>query len=224
MNDGRREAGWAVLRLAVLAVVLGAGLLSARAIHSGPLGAAPAAGEDDVSLFSSIVERLARGEGYYDATGSELRARGYPSRSVFNWRTPLLLTVVSRGPTVARAVLIGLGVLLLMATIVEFSSQPPVVVIGAALAQAGAIPITVIPGAIYLHEAWAGALLAISLWLYWRERWIAGALVGLLALFVRELVAPYCVVATLLAIRGRRWREAGIWLAGGAAYFAFYAL
>ena len=203
--------------------MLVAGVVSSRGSSAPPV-AAPASGDDDVSLHRAIVARLAQGEGYYEATGVELRARGYPTRSVFNWRTPLLFTVVSRAPAVARAVLIGLGVLLLVATILEFSPQPPYVVIAAAVAQAGAIPITAVPGAIYLHEVWAGALIAVSVWLYLRKRWLAAAFVGLLALFVRELAAPFCVVAGLLAIQGRRWREAGVWAIGACIYGAFYWL
>jgi hypothetical protein len=46
--------------------------------------------------------------------------------------------------------------------------------------------------------------------------------IGLLALFFRELAAPYCIGALVLAVWHRRWREVAIWAAGFAAYAAFY--
>jgi hypothetical protein len=43
-----------------------------------------------------------------------------------------------------------------------------------------------------------------------------------MALFLRELAAPYCVVCTITAAAHRRWREVGAWLAGGCLYAAYY--
>jgi hypothetical protein len=50
---------------------------------------APSRGASDVDLYHAEVERIARGESYYSAAGAELHERGYPTRSIFNWRTPL---------------------------------------------------------------------------------------------------------------------------------------
>ncbi|MGD0276776.1 MAG: hypothetical protein ABSB79_12125 [Syntrophales bacterium] len=43
-----------------------------------------------LNCYRSIVARIRSGEGYYQATYSELLTRGYPTASIFNWRTPLL--------------------------------------------------------------------------------------------------------------------------------------
>ena len=43
----------------------------------------------DVALYRAEVERVHAGENYYQVAGQELVARGYPTASVFNWRTPL---------------------------------------------------------------------------------------------------------------------------------------
>jgi hypothetical protein len=212
----------AVALLILLVAVLIAGIYSST--RARPLGVAPARGEDDVSLHAAIVQRLTAGQSYYEATGDELRQRGYPTRSIFNWRTPLLFSAVAAAPGVARVVLIALGLLLLVATVTELASESLVVVLGGAVAQAGAIPITLVPGAVVLHEAWTGALVALSVCLYLRRRWIPAAVVGVLALFVRELAAPYCVVAGLLAIRARRWREVGVWGVAAVSYAAYFAV
>jgi len=70
---------------------------------------------------------------------------------------------------------------------------------------------------------WAGVLIGLSVCAYAMDRWGWGFAFGLTALFLRELAAPYCAIALLLAIRQRRWREVGLWIAGLLAYLGFYA-
>ena len=64
--------------LVLLAAVLVASIYSYPRVR--PLGAAPARGEDDVSMYTAIVKRLSAGESYYEVLGAELRQRGYPTR------------------------------------------------------------------------------------------------------------------------------------------------
>lgn len=217
----RPDKRWTAIRVVVLAAVLLGGLAASRNLDAIP---DMPKGERDAVLHAAVVKRITNGEAYYEATGTELRGRGYPTLSVFNWRTPLLFVVIARAPVVARGVLVGLGVLLALATLVYFARQPVVVSIVAALAQVGAVSVTIAPDALYTHEIWTGVLLGLSVWLYARERWIVAALVGVLALFVRELAAPYCVVAGLLAIRGHRWREVGVWASSACLYALYFAI
>ena len=56
---------------------------------------------NDVSLYRAEVERIRRGESYYQAAAAELPARGYPTRSVFNWRTPLPMWLLGKMPSAA---------------------------------------------------------------------------------------------------------------------------
>ncbi len=49
---------------------------------------APDRGPGDVALYRAEIDRIHAGESYYSVAGDELRTRGYPTRSVFNWRTP----------------------------------------------------------------------------------------------------------------------------------------
>ena len=50
----------------------------------------------DVALYRAEVDRIHAGEGYYRVVGEELVARGYPTRSVFNWRTPLPVWLIGK--------------------------------------------------------------------------------------------------------------------------------
>jgi hypothetical protein len=212
----------AKLRLLALAAVLIAGLAASR--EAGvPAGRVSPPGQGDVALHSAVIERLANGESYYDATGTELRGRGYPTLSVFNWRPPLLFVAMAQGLALARVALIGLCVLVLLATIPHLMRQTLPIVAAGVLALVGALAFGVVPRAVVFHEAWTGVLVALSVCLYMRERWNVAALVGVLALFVRELAAPYCVVAGLQAVYGRRWREVGIWTSGACLYAVYFA-
>jgi hypothetical protein len=92
------------------------------------------------------------------------------------------------------------------------------------VAQAGALAVIFNRAARVETEIWTGLLVAISVLTYARREWITAAVLGLGALFIRELAAPYCIVCALLAIRGRRTRELAVWLVGGLGYVLFYAI
>ena len=49
-----------------------------------------------MALYRAEVDRIRNGEGYYQAAAAELTARGYPTRSVFNWRTPLPMWLLGK--------------------------------------------------------------------------------------------------------------------------------
>ena len=73
-------------------------------------------GPGDVALYRAEADRIQAGEGYYQAIGTELCARGYPTRSVFNWRTPLPVWLLGKLPTVesGKIILGGLALLLVL--------------------------------------------------------------------------------------------------------------
>ena len=55
-------------------------------------------------------------EAYYPTMRDELVARGYPTGSVVNWRTPLHLELVARAPIALRGLLLLVAVLVLIGT------------------------------------------------------------------------------------------------------------
>lgn len=183
---------------------------------------APAPGDrGDVATYEAIVSRLRAGEPYYTVVGSELRSRHYRTREVFNWRTPLLWSSLAAVPgALGRGLLIGLGAALLVATVL-LAAHAPLWVAGSIVMQTGAMIPALLADVTVLGEIWAGILIGLSVCLYSQKRPYLGVSVALLALFVRELAAPFCVVCTLEALYRRRWKEVSAW-AAGACLYAFY--
>lgn len=185
------------------------------------------AGLDDHALHAACVTRIARGEPYYAAVGTELRARGYPSASLPNWRTPLHYRFVAAlGTTGSKALLLTAGMLAVVAAAAAFSRRSRAAGLAAAIVLFGTmLPILFTPGRASLFgEQWAGVLIALSLGAYHARWFTAGALTGVLAVFMRELAAPYALVCGILALVRSRRTEAAVWIAGGVAYAIYYAI
>lgn len=197
------------------------GLVALRNLPPEVIPVAPS--RSDIVTFEAVVERLKRGEPYYDAMGAELRPRGYPTSDTFNWRTPLLLPLVAAAPDgVARRVLVAILLTLVAGTAVAVSPR-----FGARWAigtgmQAGVLAMFAAPSLVYLGETWAGALIGLSVCAYAANRRRFGFILGMLALFFRELAAPYCVACAVADASGRRWRECGWWALGAVAYAAYF--
>ena len=70
----------------------------------------------DVALYRAEIDWIRDGENYYAAAARELVVRGYPTRSVFNWRTPLPMWLIGKlpEPRLGKALLglLALGLLL----------------------------------------------------------------------------------------------------------------
>jgi hypothetical protein len=178
-------------------------------------------GRGDVAMYQSIVTKLRAGGQYYEIIGSHLRAGHYATREVFNWRTPVVWSAVARtGDGVARALLIGLGLALIVTWCMRESRL--VVVVPALIMLIGSSLMLLFPGAIVMGEAWAGVLIGLSVVASLASRAGWSIALGLAALFVRELAAPYCVAQTLRAIYRRQWRLVGGWFAGAALYAVYY--
>src|SRR5262249_42674640 len=156
------------------------------------------------------------GEGYYAAAATELRARGYPTKSVFNWRTPLpiwLIGVVH--PLVGKVVLSGLGLLALLMLFAAVERTATLRQAGlAGLLLSGALMFCVLGDLFVMPVLWAGVLMALSVAAFGLQRPLVGVAFGLAALVCRELAAPYCVLCLALAVRDRRWRETALWVVG----------
>ena len=180
----------------------------------------------DLELYSSIVARLQAGTPYYVALGSELRARGYPTTPVMNWRTPLhLSTVAALRIPLARLVFGILGLMVLVAGIWALAPRGSDAKAWGTFCLAGAaIPVVLVDGSVLFSEAWCGLLIGLSLAFYARQRWLVAAGCGVLAVFVRELAAPYVLVCGLAALVARRQKESLVWLLGGVAYVIYYAI
>lgn len=200
-------------------------LIVALSTHVPHQPAAASEERGDAALFKTIAARVRHGEPYYTAYGDELRRRNYPAASIFNWRTPLLLEAVATAPQLCATGLLVLGVLSVAATVWVLLHAPPETLLIAVLLQVGAaVAILTVPDSVTVPEMWTGYLLLLSVVAYARNWRLIGVALAVTALFVRELAAPYCLAAGVLAIIRRRRTEAAAWVLGAALYIAYFAL
>ena len=192
----------ALVALGGLAVFMGVMLVGDR--PAPPPGLSADSG--DVALFRAIVDDMRAGHPYYDAFGTELRARHYPVRSLFNWRTPLLYpTLAWASVDVGHCLLIGLSTILVIAAIRR--PDPPLT----PFLLTHALIVVLFREPLYLTELWAGVCLGLSAAAYAAQRRRQGVAWAILGLAVRELAAPDRVAATLFAVWKRQWREVRAW-------------
>jgi hypothetical protein len=219
-----RAAVHLVLGLAVAGLLV---LVSLTSDTTPPKVEVPADDPDfgnDFTLFRRLGTRVRSAENYYDAAFTEMRAHGFPTGSVFNFRIPTFAWVLGALPDDrwARALLgmLGFGALGLLgfAECRERGWQAGVL---AVILAFGTVRWCLDPDGPYSPELWASMLIALSLALYGLGRTNLAAALGILALLFRELALPYCVLACLLSLRRRRWQEALVWLAGLASFGIF---
>lgn len=178
----------------------------------------------DINLFRSVVERMKAGEPYYPAMRTELRARGYPTASIFNWRPAGTFLLLARAPGLAHAAVVALAVLALAMTAYAFRNSPPGVVIAAVMMQIFASLFPAIPeDGLYMPETWTGIFLLLSILAYTIGLVRVAVTCAVAAACARELALPYLLVSLAFALRARRTDEVR-WHAIGLFVFAAYYL
>ncbi len=185
-------------------------------------------GAGDAALYRAEVDRIHKGEGYYQAAAAELTARGYPTLSVFNWRTPLPMWFIGRLPRsewakyFLGALSLGLIIFAFQALARERNSKEdspifadhasmapetsgqspghfPYIGLACVVLLSGPLLFTVLDDLFVMPILWAGVLIAFSLCAYGTCRPKLGLGLGLAALFIRELALPYCLLCTAMA-------------------------
>jgi len=214
----------AALILSLTALAILACLLAS---HAGkPPTRLNVSGFTDPEVLDRIVDRVRRGQAYYQAAGAELRADGFFVRSVFNWRQPLYawFLAIFPSPLIGRLLLGALAILMTLLGVrhsLRLGDQ-----LGAVIA------LWLVPGACYgafvtwgatTLEISAGVLIALSIFTYADDHWFLGLLLALTALFIRELAAPYVLICIALALVNKRWRELIAWTVGLLFYTAYFA-
>lgn len=205
-----------------LLIVIGIGSLQQQTV--APPDRDPAS-IGDTALHLRTIERIRRGEPYYSAVGAELRAQAYPTQAVVNWRTPLhyeamaALSVERAGPLLF---VLGMAVIVTGALVYSRHSVSRALVGGLFLFGAMAPVLVEGPAAAAFPERWAGLFVALSLVAYVAGRPVPAAILGVFAVFVRELAIPYALVCGVLALYARRRRESLVWVIGGVAYALYY--
>jgi len=185
--------------------------------------------ENDVALYVAEIQRIHAGEGYYEAAAAELPVRGYPTRSLFNWRTPLPMWLVGKLPAVVfgKGLICGLALALVLISFEAVAREENDVIrrpVACALLLTGPLMPCVLGDLFVMPVLWAGVLIALSICAYGIDRPWWGVALGLAAVFVRELAMPYCLVAAAIAWHCGRRKELAAWALGLGAWFVFFGL
>lgn len=172
----------------------------------------------DADLYHAIIARMRGGENYYSATSAELGSRGYPTKPFFTWRLPTLALLLSAAGSdgVAKAIFIGLAVLVLIAWFFALRREgfSTVYALLGVIAMGSALILTNSDNALVYHEFWAGLYIALSLALWRLGWWLPAVAVGTLALVFRELALPFSLLMLGLAWYEGRRKEAIGWGVG----------
>ncbi|HKT54975.1 MAG TPA: hypothetical protein VJP88_11035 [Caulobacteraceae bacterium] len=206
--------------LAALAALI---LLGLSGTIGAPGASSNAAAGQDLILYHHIIDDVRAGESYYPAATREQRKQGYPLRPFVTVRFPTLAVAMAALPaeSARRLSLSALALTVLAAwawRLRSFTAGP--LHLGAMIAlMSTGVMFAIIESAYLMHECWAGLLIALSLAIWRPGRWTASLVVGLGAVCIRELAAPYLLAMAVMAWRDRAWTEAAAW-AGGLASFA----
>lgn len=179
----------------------------------------------DVQLYTAEVARIHAGEGYYEAAGAELRARGYPTLSVFNWRTPLPMWFLGQlpDPVWGKFLLAGAALATLLLGMAAMVDEMGLAAAGLCLVLLGGALLPCFVGELYVMPVvWAGTLLALSLSARAAGYHRTGIAIGVAAPFLRELALLFSAIMLFEAWRAQRRSEAIVWSLGIVAFLAFY--
>lgn len=180
-------------------------------------------GPSDLAMYATIAERIRHGGSYYAVTAQELRMGDYPLRPFVTFRPPLLAEIqATLPPPVTRGILYLLIAAVALAWLVRifaaFPTEPPR--IAAALLLGAGLFACVQPILFTSHEVWAALLIALSLALRRRGRWVTAVAIALVAMLIRELSAIYAVLMLGFAWAEGERREAIGWAAAIGVFAA----
>lgn len=200
--------------------------LTALGVPDAP-AAADTSGLADVVLYGTIIDNVRHGGDYYAVAADALRAGNFPLRPFVTFRLPTLAVVQATLPPVAVAALLyalAAAVMLAWHARLRAAIPRPVPLTVALILLAAGLAAFIQPTIALFHEVWAGLLIALSLALRHRGRWIESVALGLAATLIRETAALYLLVMTLFALAERERREALAWVAAAGVLAAVVLL
>ena len=186
----------------------------------------PHRASNDIDLYYAETRSVWEGESYYEAAHRELKARGYPTHSLFNWRTPLPMWLLGQfpDPLFGRWVLglMGIGLVLAGSLIVYREGSFLEAFLAGLLLGGTTIPI--FAGVLFVMPVlWAGVMIGLSLCCFKLERPYLAVFFGIAAAFFRELAVGYCLLMLSFAVMKRNRREAVAWVIALVSYAIFFA-
>lgn len=228
-------------RFALLALVLLVAVAAFAPIHAGKstvktrgfvenMADAPGAErarDEDLALYDVAIERIRKGENYYDFIVAEHRKAHYPVRPGLAVRLP---TLAYLDAWLGEGGQIAVSLLLLAATMLAWwrrLGEEPGGREKRVLAMAFLFLGTSLGLNRYffvLHELWSGMLLALAFGLHRPGRKWAWALVAaVLALAIREHALPFVLLMAAMAFWRRDWKEGAAWSGLALAFLALLA-
>jgi len=228
---GYARLTWRQARAVLGVFVLGSGFFVS--VTFSPLGQGNVGkerpGESDVALYWAEIGRIHAGEGYYQAAAAELPTRGYPTRSVFNWRTPLPMWLIGKLPAAvfAKGLICALALVLVLTSFEALAREENNVIrrpVACALLLTGPLMPLLLGNLFVMPVLWAGVFIGLSICAYGINRPRLGVAMGTAAVFCRELALPYCLLAATIAWWHGRWKELAAWGVALTGWFAFFAL
>jgi hypothetical protein len=173
-------------------------MLNAKSIQLGDTVAIASAAKTgapvgDVQPYQNIIDRVARGENYYEAAAEQHREGGFPLRPFVTVRLPTLAwATATLGP-----IMMQIAVIILIAAVVFYWFQ----VFRQDLAFDPAARATVLltvssvslgaPAMITLHECRAALFIALSIAVWKPNRFAVSIVLELLVVLFRDLALPY---------------------------------
>jgi hypothetical protein len=216
--DRPRAIGLVLILIALLIAASWGAAISARDVPpvAAPGTAASHPPNNDLILYETVSKRVAAGQDYYVAAADELRRGNYPLKPFVAFRLP---TLAAAAAWLGRPGLLvlqwGLFAAMLAAWWARLDGQfaDRRRRVSAVMLAAAGVAVALTGRYLYLHEVWAGALIALSLALHRPGRWGWSIAAAALALAIRELSLPYVLLMAALALCRRDWREVGGWVA-----------
>lgn len=171
--------------------------------------------DDDLALYDRVIERIQRGENYYDFIVEEQRRSNYPVNPGLAVRLPTLAYLdawLGEPGQIAAAMVLMLAVLVAWWRRLgdEPGGQPPRRALTLALLFVGAA-LGLNRYYFVLHELWCGMLLALAFGLHRPGRWGWSLAVAALALAIREHALPFILLMAAMAFWRRDWKEGAAW-------------
>ena len=183
--------------------------------------------DDDLALYDRAIERIQKGENYYDFIVEEHRQANYPVRPGLAVRLPTLAYIdawLGEPGQIVMAMVLMIAVLLAWwRRLGDEPGGPRHRLIAMSLLFVG-VSLGLNRYYFVLHELWAGMLLVLSFGLHRPGKWGASLAVAALAVAIREHALPFVLLMGAMAFWRRDWKEGAAWTALTVAFLVALAV
>jgi hypothetical protein len=155
-------------------------------------------------MYRQVVAAVAKGAPYYETLGAALRRGNYATVPMWNWRPPLVYTMLAHLPEHAEWLFVPLMVSMLVIAGPRVSDAGRLTM---SLGIVSVLAVLIGSGASWMTESWAGVAIGLSLVCHLRGARLAAVLLAGLACALRELAVVYLAICAVAAWRERRSDE-----------------